>query len=164
MSTDIASIMRRGSGEDSAPEEWLAKTDPKRIAWEKEQEESAQKHQFKRAQNAVRDLPSEKREKISDGYHSFKELYDHRIEIYIALCKQYAKHSPFKVWRTRIHSDGTSFEGWFVLGIGYDEGEQITYHLPLSRWYECAFAVDLSEAPEYDGHSSADVLERLKKL
>lgn len=158
------SLQDLGGGEFSAQEEWLPKDDPKRIAWEKEREIYNKRKCFENAQTSVNLLPSEQREKISDGYHTFKELYDHRIQIYIALCREITKTDKFKVWRTRFHSDGTSFEGWFVLGIGYDKGEQITYHLPLEKWHECAFAVDLSEAPTFDGHTSADVLERLKQL
>lgn len=58
----------------------------------------------------------------------------------------------------------SKFDGWFVLGYGYIEGEQITYHLPLSKWDECNFAKTLDKAPKFDGHTSEDVLERIKKL
>jgi hypothetical protein len=103
--------------------------------------------------------------KISDGYHTFDELYDHRIALWIALCKQltpgYQEHQS---WRTQLHSDGTRFEGWFVLGLKYAAGEQMTYHLPMSRWDECAFARTLERAPEFDGHTSADVLKRIAAI
>jgi len=101
----------------------------------------------------------------SDGYHTFDELYDHRITLWIALCRNFCKHAMLSYpWRSRIHSDGTSFEGWFVLGYRSLPGEQITYHLPDSRWDECNFAVDLDRCPTFDGHTSADVIERLKRL
>lgn len=69
---------------------------------------------------------------ISDGYHTFGELYDHRITLYIALCRvlanaDYSGNWHFEVnptWRTTAHSDG-------------------------SVW---------------DGHTSNDVLQRLKEL
>ena len=97
----------------------------------------------------------------SDGYHTFNELYEHRITLFIALCKMAAtKYLP--VWRSRVHSDGTSIPGWFVLGIGITEGYQITYHLPDARWDETSFAGN--DCPEFDGHTSADVIERLKRL
>lgn len=67
-------------------------------------------------------------------------------------------------WRTKTHSDGISWDGWFVLGLGKGEGDQITYHLPISRWDECDFAETLERAPEFDGHTSDDVLTRLKNL
>ena len=105
----------------------------------------------------------------SDGYHTFEELYDHRITLFTALCKHLRELSleyghDSNVWRSKINGDGTTWDGWFIMGIGKDKGKQITYHLPLSRWSETDFAETLDQAPEWDGHSSADVLERLKKL
>lgn len=115
----------------------------------------------------------------SDGYHTFDELYEHRIELWIALCKSIfstigrcvpdSDGNP--VWRSKTHSDGTTIDGWFILGIYRAKGEQITYHVPMNRWDDCWFAmepVDLvtktERAPEFDGHTSIDVLERLKRL
>ncbi|MFA5130720.1 MAG: hypothetical protein WC477_07480 [Patescibacteria group bacterium] len=112
---------------------------------------------------------------VSDGYHTIAELYDHRIALFIALClllkrqENMIGHIPEGesfVWRSKYHSDGElAFGGeWFVLGIGKVKGFQITYHLPISRWDETAFAETLDRAPEWDGHTAADVLERLKQL
>lgn len=100
---------------------------------------------------------------ISDGYHTFDELYDHRIILFITLCKCLSVEHD-KVWRSKLHSDGSEFKGWFILGIGKEKGKQITYHIPTERWEETDFAETLEKAPEWDGHTSADVLERLKKL
>jgi hypothetical protein len=107
--------------------------------------------------------------KISDGYHTFGELYEHRITLFITLCKvlkDFTRVNPGLplIWRSKLHSDGSSFEGWFLLGIEQWAGRQITYHLPISKWGECEFADTIERAPEFDGHTSADVLERLKKL
>jgi len=101
--------------------------------------------------------------KISDGYHTFGELYEHRIALFIALCKAYT-HSPRIVWRSKLHSDGTSWEGWFILGINVGKGSQITYHLPINNWKNTSFARTYDEAPEFDGHTPEDVIERLLKL
>ena len=105
---------------------------------------------------------------VCDGYHTMDELYDHRITLFIALCRQ-VNHLDYEygnssVWRSKTNGDGTIWDGWFVMGIGKDAGKQITYHLPLSRWEETDFADTLDQAPEFDGHSSQDVLERLKQL
>lgn len=103
--------------------------------------------------------------KISDSYHTFGELYEHRITLFIKLLEKMKKYgSTERIWRSELHSDGSFYEGWFVLGVGEIAGEQITYHLPSSKWDECSFAETLGRAPEWDGHTSADVLERLKKL
>ena len=104
-----------------------------------------------------------------DGYHTFEELYEHRIRLFIALCKEIS-NQPYcdrkhKIWCSRYHSDGSSFEDWFILGIGEEKGEQITYHLPFKFWREvCKFTEYLEKAPEFDGHTSDDVLNRLEEL
>lgn len=118
-----------------------------------------------------------KTDEVSDGYHTFGELYDHRITLWIALCKLQARANKrpgaadptddyTHVWRSERHSDGELAYGggWFVLGIGTTPGKQITYHLPIDRWDDCAFAMEFEKAPAFDGHTSADVLIRLKTL
>lgn len=115
--------------------------------------------------------------KTSDGYHTFGELYDHRIGLWIMLCKYVKevydlgnpseeKQSRGPVWRSKCHSDGTALNGWFLLGINETPGKQMTYHLPLTRemWKRTEFARTLELAPEFDGHTSADVLDRISKL
>jgi len=71
--------------------------------------------------------------KISDGYHTFDELYEHRVRLYLALCK----HGPKFVWKSRKHSDGTSYPGWFLLGMNTVPGLQMTYHIPDKYWDHC---------------------------
>ncbi len=56
------------------------------------------------------------------------------------------------------------YDGWFVMGIGKDVGKQLSYHLPMSYWDETNFVETLSHAPLWDGHTTADVLVRLKTL
>ncbi len=103
--------------------------------------------------------------KISDGYHSFGELYEHRITLFITLCRFISsdefyvakdKNEKFYVWKSQVTS------GWFILGIGTAHGKQISYHLPASKWDECNFANE--GQPLFDGHISKDVLLRLKNL
>jgi hypothetical protein len=108
-------------------------------------------------------FPNEMGECDCDGYHTFKELYDHRITLFITLCKLLDRET-WEGWRSKLHSDGTSFDGWFILGIGKSAGKQITYHLPMIRWDETEFAETLDRAPEFDGHTSEDVLKRLATL
>lgn len=108
--------------------------------------------------------------KISDGYHTFEELYEHRIELFITLCRvmketKYTKETTStNVWKSMFHSDGTSMVGWFIMGIGSWMGHQITYHLPIKYWEETNFAETMANAPVWDGHDSPKVLERLRKL
>ena len=95
---------------------------------------------------------------VSDGYHTFEELYTHRCLLFMNLVARIPKMA-FKTW---LNDKGEAWEGWFILGLNTPNG-QITYHLPAEYW-------DLVEVPEifsnadYDEHTSADVIERLKML
>ena len=111
---------------------------------------------------------------ISDGYHTMDELYEHRVALYIQLAsaieimnkisrdKGWSTNAP--VWRSKVHSDGSRYEGWFILGIEKEAGKQITYHIPEKYWDSTEFAETLIKAPEWDKHTSADVLERIKNF
>ena len=104
-----------------------------------------------------------------DGYHTFDELYEHRITLFMTLCKYFiqgkASYDSRNVWTSLFHNDGTCYEGWFILGIGKEKGNQITYHLPMKYWPEVQkFSEVLEKAPEFDGHTSDDVLNRIKSL
>lgn len=102
---------------------------------------------------------------ISDGYHTFDELYQHRFALYLALCKVISQTTGIgTVFRAKTHSNGTSYEGWFLLGMFQTAGKQISYHLPLEWWESANFAETLEVAPAFDGHTSRDVIERVKLL
>lgn len=99
--------------------------------------------------------------KVSDGWHTFGELYEHRITLFITLMKLLPKLS----WRANNHDDGTMFEGWFVAGIHLPTGD-ITYHLPAEKWMDLdGLGIATTNcAPKWDGHTSDDVLLRLKQF
>lgn len=111
-------------------------------------------------------LPDLDTNEVSDGFHTFGELYAHRCRLYVLVCRLLRPELGGNIWRSRLHSDGTGFDGWFILGIFRGAGKQITYHLPDAMWADTEFAKynTLDRAPEYDGHTAADVLERLKAL
>jgi hypothetical protein len=110
-------------------------------------------------------LDALKRDVRSDGYHTFDELYEHRHTLFIALCRELAASRPINpVWRSRLHADGTMFPDWFIMGVHDEQGRQITYHLPASLWADTNCAETLDRAPEFDGHTSTDVLQRLARL
>ena len=98
--------------------------------------------------------------KISDGYHTFDELYEHRNLLFLNLMRLNNKAA----WVSRAHEDGSTFEGWFIAGLQLPTG-QITYHLPDRLW-EVARRYSATEylRSPWDGHEAADVLERLENL
>lgn len=95
---------------------------------------------------------------FSDGYHTVDELYDHRVMLWITLCRVIGQGLA---WRSWTHSDGSAIPDFFLLGLGKQQGTQMTYHLPSRHWEQTEFAETLERAPEFDGHTSADVLRRL---
>ena len=65
---------------------------------------------------------------ISDGYHTFNELYAHRSALFLALLKSHGGG-----WAAEKHNDGTMHEGYFIAGMEIG-GQQISYHLPIALW------------------------------
>lgn len=94
---------------------------------------------------------------ISDGYHTFNELYSHRIMLFLKLVNTL----PDISWKSNKHADGEEYKDWFIAGMETPEG-MITYHLPRKYWGKCQVK-ELENAPEWDGHTSNDVLHRLSK-
>jgi len=94
----------------------------------------------------------------SDGYHTFNELYEHRHALFIALLKAH----PEKAWKSKKHRDGIMFDGWFIAGLETPDG-QVTYHMPLHLWDDVEAEV-IHVAQKWDGHTSNDVISRIKAL
>ena len=95
--------------------------------------------------------------KVSDGSHTFGELYEHRTALFLCLCLLL----PTRSWKTRFHSDGGSIDGYFLAGMTLPGGNQVTYHILEEKWDDFKEVRELERAPEFDGHDSFDVLERL---
>lgn len=96
---------------------------------------------------------------ISDGYHTFNELYAHRVRLFSTLMRAY----PNKSWWSRKHFTGEQWEGWIIAGIDTPSGP-VTYHLPDSEIEHLGGIMELPLGKEWDGHTPADVLERLLTL
>ncbi|MFN0203121.1 MAG: hypothetical protein ACKVTZ_16465 [Bacteroidia bacterium] len=97
---------------------------------------------------------------ISDGYHSFDELYEHRIALFIALCRAYRQHA----WKSLAHSNGEIWEGWFIMGLFTEKGQQISYHLGIQYWEMLADIATIDRQPDWDGHTPQDIVARTLAL
>ena len=93
---------------------------------------------------------------VSDKWHTFGELYYHRMILFLALQKSY----PNGAWKSKQHHDGTMFDDSFIVGIETDEG-QYTYHYDLECWSMFVDIPEVEFAPEYDGHKPKDVTRLL---
>lgn len=95
----------------------------------------------------------------SDGYHTFNELYHHRAVLFSVIVKAF----PDKAWKSKQHNDGTMYDGMFIVGIDTPEG-QATYHYDIDPYWEMFKCQELARAPKWDGHTSAQAIERIGKL
>lgn len=121
-----------------------------------------------RVQEIINTLPDEEKMKISDGYHTFEELYDHRHALWVNYLNQlewlvdtaFAGSTETTSWKSKKNHAGEEWEGWFLAGNGYEAGKQKSYHLPMKYW-DMLNVIELEKAPDFDGHNSKDVEERL---
>jgi hypothetical protein len=97
---------------------------------------------------------------VSDGYHTFDELYGHRCTLFLALMKM----NPVFSWYSMRHHDDSTWDGWFIAGMVLPTGD-VSYHLPISMWAlaEQTGATKMDKGVEWDGHTPADVVKRLQE-
>lgn len=96
---------------------------------------------------------------VSDGYHTFSELYDHRCLLWVNLLLV-NKENAFKTLRD---DSGVFTADWFIAGLDTEFG-QITYHLPIKYWDFVESIKEIESNSNYDGHTSGQVIGRLKLM
>lgn len=113
---------------------------------------------------------------VSDGYHTFDELYEHRSILFCSLLAALNWHDQHfsyegididsEPWYSTKHDDGTMFPGMFIAGITSKKLGSVTYHfdekyLPLFRSAGIPYR---ETAPKWDGHTPEQGLEVLRQL
>lgn len=92
-------------------------------------------------------------EDVSDGFHTFNDLYEQRMYLFAALVNAHKN----KAWKSLRHEDGEYCFGgdWFIVGIDTPEGSY-TYHYSIQYWdvFDCQI---LPRAKHWDGHTDKDV-------
>lgn len=95
----------------------------------------------------------------SDGYHTFNELYRHRAVLFSVIVRDH----PDLAWKSKLHSDGTMYDGMFIVGIETPQG-QATYHYDIDPYWEMFDCGELERAPEWDGHTPDEAIDRIATL
>jgi hypothetical protein len=95
----------------------------------------------------------------SDGYHTFNELYHHRAVLFSVIVANY----PDRAWKAKKHHDGTMYDNMFIVGIDTPDG-QATYHYDIDPYWDMFKCRVLDNAPEWDGHTPAQAIERIGEL
>lgn len=103
--------------------------------------------------------PCDDKGEISDGYHTFNQLYHQRAILFATIVNQ----NMDIAWKSYKHSDGKycfdSNGEWFIVGIDTPEGSY-TYHYSKEYWdyFKCK---ELDCGKEWDGHTEEDVTRLL---
>lgn len=109
--------------------------------------------------------PDFKENEISDGYHTFNELYEFRKMYNAALFNEWALSNKYNVHKSWKHHDGEDCfgGGWFIVVAMLPEG-QITNHYKAVDW-DLFKVLEVKKATyEFDGHTPQDVLLRIKNV
>lgn len=100
-------------------------------------------------------------EQVSDGYHTFAELYEYRKLYNAAFFNELAKKGICNVHKSKRHATGEECfgGGWFVVMADLPTG-QISNHYELKDWdlFKCA---EKSCSDIWDGHSPQEAAKRL---
>ena len=94
---------------------------------------------------------------LSDGYHTFRQLYFQRMMLFAALVKQ--NHD--KAWKSLCHENGELCfgGGWFIVGIDTPKGSY-TYHYE-DKYFNLFNCEELERGKPWDGHTEKDVTRLL---
>lgn len=100
------------------------------------------------------------RENISDGYHTFGELYALR-RLYHAYAVQHWIQQGYQVVKSWRHYEGASCfgGGWFIVQAVLPSG-QVSQHYEAQYWdeFDCP---SVARADKWDGHTTRDAIRRL---
>lgn len=96
---------------------------------------------------------------VSDGNHTFNELYHHRAILFSVICNTYKNLA----WKSKKHDDGSMYDGMFIVGIKTPE-DMATYHYYIEPYWDMFNVPELEYAPEWDGHTPDDAIKRIASL
>lgn len=105
---------------------------------------------------------------MEDEYHTLQELYDFRMIYNAHLFNEWYLQRKYEVYKSKRHHDGSipfedDEEEWFIVVAILPTG-QISNHYPMEYWNYFRIPSYWKVLDEFDGHTSSDVLERLKGL
>lgn len=94
---------------------------------------------------------------VSDGYHTFNELYRYRMLYNAAFFNLLARNGQVEVCKSRKHSDGEKCFGsddWFIVMAILPTG-QVSNHYESKYW-------DLFDVPERETASNTMAIHQMK--
>lgn len=106
----------------------------------------------------------ERMSQISDGYHTFGELYRYRMLLQAMLFNTAGIIKEFPVMKSWRHSDGElpfGKKNYFVVVAELPTG-QVTNHYTGEYW-DLFHVTEVERAPEWDGHSASEAADRMER-
>jgi hypothetical protein len=102
----------------------------------------------------------------SDGYHTFRELYEIRLAYNAALFNEWAESGKYDVHKSLAHHDGElCFGGEYFIVVAVLPTGQISNHYSTQHWDLFGKVPAVEKAKyEFDGHTTQDVIKRLMQL
>jgi hypothetical protein len=97
-------------------------------------------------------------DRVSDGCHTFGDMYRVRSLLFIALMRQF----PAQSFRSLRHCDGSARDGQFLAGTVLPTGKQVSVHMREEFWPLLHGMPTPDLAPQWDGHGNQDALNRLE--
>ena len=102
-------------------------------------------------------IPNSGIDDLSDGYHTFRQLYYQRMMLFATIVRQ----NRDMAWKSLRHEDGELCfgGGWFIVGIDTPEGNY-TYHYE-DNFYSLFDCEELERGKHWDGHTEKDITRLL---
>ena len=101
---------------------------------------------------------------LNEYYFINQELYDFRLTYNALLFNNWNKYDEYEVYKSKKHHDGElCIDGEYFIVVAILPSGQVTNHYHIKDWDLFKIPVYDKVKDEFDGHTSKDVLQRLKK-
>lgn len=99
---------------------------------------------------------------ISDTHHEFRDLYFHRMILFLKICLDYHDLA----WKTKKHFDNDNdpmFNDDFLVGINTPKGV-VSYHFKMEYWDYFKDIKEIENGPLWDKVKPNETIKRILSL
>lgn len=102
---------------------------------------------------------------LKDQAHTIDELYEFRLIYNALLFNLWEETGKYEVYKSKRHDDGElCFDGDYFIVVAMLPKGQISNHYPMDKWEYFKIPEYEKVKDEFDGHTSQDVLDRLRDV
>lgn len=97
--------------------------------------------------------------------HTIDELYEFRLMYNALLFNLWEETGKYEVYKSKRHDNGElCFDGDYFIVVAMLPKGQISNHYPMDKWEYFKIPEYEKVKDEFDGHTSQDVLDRLRDV